>query len=254
MLEVIQVPLLSDNYSYIIIDTSSKLIGCIDPAVSEELIKVLQSNDLKLDFIFSTHHHYDHVGVNLELKEKYKCKVVGSFSDSHRIPGIDIKLKENDFFSIGDSKFRVIETPGHTVGHICFYFEKECYLFAGDTIFSLGCGRLFEGSYKQMVLSITKLKSLPKETKIFCGHEYTQSNAKFALYLDPKDSLLRKKINEIDSKISNSLSTVPSSMEEELILNPFMKFDDEKYLRRIGIKNISNVDNFKKIREMKDNF
>ncbi len=254
MIEIIQIPLLSDNYSYVIIDKNTKITGCIDPSVSKDIVKVLKNKGIDLDFVLNTHHHQDHVGGNQELKEIYNCKIIGSYSDQNRIPGIDIKLKEDEEFNIGESIFKIIDTPGHTIGHICFYFEDQNFLFCGDTIFSLGCGRLFEGSYEQMTESILKIRSLPDCTKIYCGHEYTESNAKFAEFLDSRDDLLKNKISNIKKDRLKSKPTVPTTLKEEKMLNPFMKFDNQEYLDSIKLKNISNVENFKTIRMMKDNF
>ena len=254
MIEIIQIPLLSDNYSYIIIDKNTNITGCIDPSVAKDIVNVLQNRGMDLNFILNTHHHQDHVGGNLELKEIYNCKIIGCSDDQNRIPGIDIKLKDSEEFNIGESVFKVIDTPGHTIDHICFYFEDQNFLFCGDTIFSLGCGRLFEGSYEQMTESILKIRSLPDCTKIFCGHEYTESNAKFAEFLDSEDDLLKKKILNIKKDRLESKPTIPTTLEEEKKLNPFMKFDNQEYLDSIKIENISNVENFKKIRIMKDNF
>ena len=254
MIEIIQIPLLSDNYSYIIIDKNTNITGCIDPSVAKDIVNVLQNRGMDLNFILNTHHHQDHVGGNQELKEIYKCKIIGSYDDQNRIPGIDIKLKNSEEFDMGESVFKVIDTPGHTIGHICYYFQDQNFLFCGDTIFSLGCGRLFEGSYEQMTESILKIRSLPDSTKIFCGHEYTESNAKFAEFLDPGDDLLKKKILNIKKDRLESKPTIPAILEEEKKLNPFMKFDNQEYLDSIKIENISNSENFKKIRIMKDNF
>ena len=254
MIEIIQIQLLSDNYSYIIRDKNTNITGCIDPSVAKDIVNVLQNRGIDLNFILNTHHHQDHVGGNLELKEIYNCKIIGCSDDQNRIPGIDIKLKDSEEFNIGESVFKVIDTPGHTIGHICFYFEDQNFLFCGDTIFSLGCGRLFEGSYEQMTESILKIRSLPDCTKIFCGHEYTESNAKFAEFLDSGDDLLKKKILNIKKDRLESKPTIPAVLEEEKKLNPFMKFDNQEYLDSIKIENISNAENFKKIRIMKDNF
>ena len=254
MIEIIQIQLLSDNYSYIIRDKNTNITCCIDPSVAKDIVNVLQNRGIDLNFILNTHHHQDHVGGNLELKEIYNCKIIGCSDDQNRIPGIDIKLKDSEEFNIGESVFKVIDTPGHTIGHICFYFEDQNFLFCGDTIFSLGCGRLFEGSYEQMTESILKIRSLPDCTKIFCGHEYTESNAKFAEFLDSGDDLLKKKILNIKKERLESKPTIPAVLEEEKKLNPFMKFDNQEYLDSIKIENISNAENFKKIRIMKDNF
>ena len=194
------------------------------------------------------------MGGNLKLKEKYGCKIIGSLNDQERVPGIDIKLKENDYFSIGRSIFKIIDTPGHTNGHICFYFEEDQVLFSGDTIFSLGCGRLFEGSYEAMASSLLKIKSLPSKTKIYCGHEYTQANAKFALSLNSEDKNLKNKVDDINKKRAKSIPTVPFLLEDELKFNPFLKFNESTYLNSIGIEDLDEVKNFEKIRVLKDNF
>ena len=254
MFSVMQIPLLKDNYSYIISDIISKTTTCIDPGNAEEILRYLKKNNLKLDYILNTHHHSDHVGGNLELKKIFNCKIVGSFTDLNRIPGIELGLKDQELFDLGGSKLRVIETPGHTVGHICFYSYESKSLFSGDTLFSLGCGRLFEGSCKQMMESLLKLRSLPGETKVYCGHEYTQSNSKFVFHLDKNNENLKRKIEQIKDKRNRLESTVPSTISEEIELNPFMKFDDEGYLDVIGFKNVSNEENFRKIRKMKDDF
>ncbi|MFL2660986.1 MAG: hydroxyacylglutathione hydrolase [Alphaproteobacteria bacterium] len=254
MLVINQIQVLTDNYVYIITESTSKITACVDPSVYDDVVNFLDNNDLKLDYILNTHHHNDHVGGNLKLKEKYGCKIIGSFNDQERVPGIDIKLKENDYFSIGRSIFKIIDTPGHTNGHICFYFEEDQVLFSGDTIFSLGCGRLFEGSYEAMTSSLLKIKSLPSKTKIYCGHEYTQANAKFALFLNSEDKNLKKKVDDINKKRAKSIPTVPFLLEEELKFNPFLKFNESTYLNSIGIEDLDEVKNFEKIRVLKDNF
>lgn len=254
MIEVKQIPILSDNYSYLIIDKKTNTTCCVDPSVGDDVIKVLKKNNLNLDFILNTHHHSDHVGGNKILKENYNCQVIGSFYDQERIPEIDIKLKHNEKFNVGTKEFKIIETPGHTIGHICYYFKSDGLLFSGDTLFSLGCGRLFEGSYGQMVKSLSKLRALPKDTRIFCGHEYTESNAKFAIHLDSKSLNLKEKFYQIIKKREKSISTIPSTLDEEIKFNPFMKYDNEEYLKIIGIENVSDEENFKKIRLLKDRF
>ena len=254
MLVINQIQVLTDNYVYIITESTSKITAFVDPSVYDDVVNFLDNNDLKLDYILNTHHHNDHVGGNLKLKEKYGCKIIGSFNDQERVPGIDIKLKENDYFSIGRSIFKIIDTPGHTNGHICFYFEEDQVLFSGDTIFSLGCGRLFEGSYEAMTSSLLKIKSLPSKTKIYCGHEYTQANAKFALFLNSEDKNLKKKVDDINKKRAKSIPTVPFLLEEELKFNPFLKFNESTYLNSIGIEDLDEVKNFEKIRVLKDNF
>ena len=254
MLLIKQIPVLNDNYLFMIYDQNTRTSGCVDPAVSEPLINELEKENLGLDFILNTHHHFDHVGANLDLKKKYGCKIVGSQKDSKRIPGIDIMLGEGDIFKFGRSTCRVLEVSGHTNGHIAFYFKEDNCIFCGDTLFSLGCGRLFEGSPKQMVESLSKIRSLPDHTKIYCAHEYTLNNAEFALSIDPKNGVLKRKVSEIKEKRSQNIATVPALLSEEKELNPFLNFDNKEFIKRIGIEDISSTDNFRVIREMKDKF
>ena len=254
MLEIKQIPVLNDNYIYLIIDSETKISACIDPALSEPVINLLQKENLSLNYILNTHHHFDHVGANLDLKKKYDCKIIGNKKDSSRIPGIDIKLDEGDFFEIGSSRCKVIEVSGHTNGHVAYYFKEENVIFCGDTLFSLGCGRLFEGTPQQMVQSLLKIRSLPDNTKIYCAHEYTLNNANFALSLDPENRKLKEKIIDIQIKRSKNIPTIPTYLGEEKRLNPFLMFDDKKYLKRIGLENLNSEESFKVIRVKKDEF
>ena len=192
-----------------------KLLLVLILPISGPVIETLEDENLSLDFILNTHHHLDHVGANLELKKKYGCKIIGSERDSSRIPGIDIKLNEGDFFEIGESKCKIFDVSGHTEGHIAFYFKKENLIFCGDTLFSLGCGRLFEGTPLQMVQSLLKIRSLPDNTKIYCAHEYTLNNANFALSLDPSNKKLKAKVQEIKIKRSRNVPTIPCFLGDE---------------------------------------
>ena len=178
IVEIIQC--LSDNYSYLIHEKETGTVSIVDPSEFNACNKIINKYK-KLDFILNTHHHADHVGANLELKKKYNSKVLGFENDKNRIPQIDTVLKDNQEFKIGTLNFTTIFIPGHTRGHIAFYFKKQKVLFTGDTLFSLGCGRVFEGTYEQMFRSLDRLKNLPSDTKIYCGHEYTYKNLKFCL-------------------------------------------------------------------------
>ena len=254
MLTVKQIPVLNDNYIYLIVDEKTQTSACVDPAISEPVIETLEKQNLSLDFILNTHHHFDHVGANIELKKKYSCKIIGNEKDSKRIPGIDIKLNEGDFFDIGKSKCKIFDVSGHTKGHIAFYFMKENLIFCGDTLFSFGCGRLFEGTPAQMVQSLLKIRSLPDHTKVYCAHEYTLNNANFALSLDPLNKKLKGKVTEIERKRSKNIPTIPCNLGDEKNFNPFLMFDNKDYLKRIGLNNLNDEESFKIIREMKDNF
>jgi hydroxyacylglutathione hydrolase len=168
------IPCLNDNYSYLIKDDQTNTVAIIDPSEFGPCNGKIDLKYKKLDFILNTHHHFDHVGGNTELKKKYGSRVLGFENDKKRIPAIDILLKDGQEFKIGNLNFKTIFIPGHTSGHIAFYFEKEKVVFTGDTLFSLGCGRVFEGTYQQMFDSLNKIKRLPEDTKIYCGHEYTK--------------------------------------------------------------------------------
>ena len=233
------IPCLNDNYSYLVLDESTKTISLIDPAEFNTCDKIIQKYK-RLDYILNTHHHVDHVDGNLKLKEKYSAKVLGFELDKNRIPGIDILLKEGKLYKIGNLEFEVIFTPGHTAGHIAFYFRKEKIVFTGDTLFSLGCGRIFEGSYKEMFESLNKIKLLPEDTKIYCGHEYTLNNAKFCKKYDSENKDLQKKVEKIEKLIENGIPTIPSTLKEELECNIFLRAKDIK--------------TFSKLRDFKDNF
>ena len=186
---------LQDNYSYLLIDEENNNACVIDPSESNPIINYVEKNNINLNFILNTHHHFDHVGGNKDLKKKYNSKIVASKIDENKIPNIDIKVNEGDSFKFGETIFKILSIPGHTKGHIAFYSKLEKIVFTGDTLFSLGCGRVFEGTHRDMFNSLNKLKILPPETKVYCGHEYTKSNLNFCLKYDLNNSLLKKKIN-----------------------------------------------------------
>ena len=254
MLDVIQVPLLSDNYSYIINGNASNLTGCIDPSVSDDVINVLKRKELKLDFIINTHHHHDHVGGNIDLKKKYNSKIVCSSYDEKRIPGADIKKSDENEFSLGETNFKVIHIPGHTLGHIAFYSEKSNIIFTGDTLFSLGCGRIFEGTFEQMFSSLEKIKKLPKNTMLYCGHEYTKKNGEFCISIDRENRKLKDRIKNVDNKTKKNLPTIPITLGEELETNIFLRCEDKKVKNKIKMNNASKLEVFTKLRNLKDQF
>ena len=248
------VPCLKDNYAYIVNDNISKKIGVVDPSEAKPIIDLLERMNLKLDFIFNTHHHFDHVGGNFELKKKNKAKVVGFNGDKHRIPDIDITVKDEEVFKFGNSIIKIIHIPGHTSGHICFFFEKEKIAFTGDTLFSLGCGRIFEGDYKQMLASLNKIKKLPEDTKIYCGHEYTLNNGKFCMEQDKGNADLIKKFEEIRILRSKNLPTIPTILKDELKSNIFLRCDENALKIKLNMENIEDYKVFKKVRDLKDVF
>ena len=244
---------LNDNYSYLIFEEGTNTVSIIDPAEFMPCDKVIQKYK-KLDYILNTHHHADHVDGNIELKKKYNSKIMGFEDDKDRIPGIDILLKNNQNQKIGNLDFKTIFIPGHTKGHVAFYFKNEKIVFTGDTLFSLGCGRVFEGTNLDMFNSLNKLKILPPETKVYCGHEYTKSNLNFCLKYDLNNSLLKKKSIEINSKIKNGLPTIPTTIGEELKTNIFLRYDDNDIKQVLNLKDSSHEEVFSKLRDLKDVF
>ena len=244
---------LNDNYSYLIFEEETNTVSIIDPAEFMPCDKVIQKYK-KLDYILNTHHHADHVDGNIELKKKYNSKIMGFEDDKDRIPGIDILLKNDQNQKIGNLDFKTIFIPGHTKGHVAFYFKNEKIVFTGDTLFSLGCGRIFEGTNLDMFNSLNKLKILPPETKVYCGHEYTKSNLNFCLKYDLNNSLLKKKSIEISSKIKNGLPTIPTTIGDELKTNIFLRYDDNDIKQVLNLKDSSHEEVFSKLRDLKDVF
>jgi hydroxyacylglutathione hydrolase len=248
------IPCLNDNYSYLVHEEKTNTVAIIDPSDFEPCDKLIKDKYKKLDYILNTHHHYDHVGGNEKLKKKYSSIIFGFENDKDRIPGIDISLHDNQNFKIGDLDFSVIFIPGHTTGHIAFYLKKEKIIFTGDTLFSLGCGRVFEGTNHQMFDSINKLKRLPVETKIFFGHEYTQKNLEFCIKYEPNNEHLKKKKDWINAKIKSKSTTVPITIEEELKTNIFLRCDEQSVKNALNLDNSSEFEIFVKLRDLKDSF
>ena len=239
-MEVEIISCLKDNYSYLVIDKSNNSACIVDPSESEPIIEVIEKKKVNLKFILNTHHHYDHVGGNEILKKKLGAKIIAFKDDKNRIPFVDILLEDNEIWKNLNFEFKVLHIPGHTSGHICFYFYKDNIVFSGDTLFSLGCGRIFEGTYEQMYYSLNKFKELPRETKVYCGHEYTLQNSVFCATYDKNNDELNKKILEVKSKRDRNLPTIPSTIGEELACNIFLR--------------AKNLKDFSKLRDLKDNF
>ena len=234
------IPCLQDNYSYLIIDENNNSACVVDPGEAKPIVDYLKNKNIKLRYILNTHHHFDHIGGNVYLKKKFGSIVVGFKKDMNRIPEIDILLEDNQIWKAENFEAKIIHIPGHTSGHICFHFFQEKLVFTGDTLFSLGCGRIFEGTYKEMFESLNKIKSLPEETKVYCGHEYTLSNLKFCIKYNPENRNLKKKAENIKKKIDNGLPTIPSTIKDELECNIFLRAND--------------LESFSKLRDLKDNF
>lgn len=226
--KIIGIRVLSDNVIWLWRKNKSAVV--IDPALSQPVIKYLKINDLNLEAILQTHHHLDHIGGTRDLiKEWPNVKVIASLKEKDRIPFQNLSVKDGDTLELLDEEIQVIEVIGHTRSHIAFYFNNKVpILFVGDTLFSAGCGRIFEGTYKQMYNSLKKIKSLPKNTLIYCAHEYTKSNLLWALDLEPENQNIKNKLIEVEKKIALKDLTIPCVLEEEMKINLFLRADNLK--------------------------
>jgi len=247
-------PCLEDNYCYLLHDAQTGVTAVVDTPDVPAIEQALADKHWRLTHILNTHHHWDHAGGNLELKQKTACTIVGPAADRDRIPGIDIALGEGDTFDLGTHTATVFDTPGHTRGHIVYDFADDGVAFVGDTLFSLGCGRLFEGSPRQMWNSLNKLMSWPDDTLLYCAHEYTQSNARFAVTVDPDNPELMARTAEIDRLVENNQPTIPTTLGLEKKTNPFLRADDPGIRKTLSMDDASSTEVFAEIRRRKDNF
>lgn len=256
-LEVSRIPVLSDNYVWLAHEPASGATAAVDPAVAGPVLEEVGRRGWTLTHILNTHHHADHTGGNLEIKRATGCVVVGAAKDAARIPGIDVRVVEGDVVALGEAEARVLEVSGHTVGHIAYAFTgvtPHPVLFCGDTLFSLGCGRMFEGDPVTFWDSLTKLRALADDTRVHCAHEYTQANYRFAASIDPDNPALRTRGAEIEALRARQEATVPSSLGEEKRANPFLRADDPALAARLGLAGAPPAEVFAEIRARKDAF
>jgi hydroxyacylglutathione hydrolase len=253
-LEIRQIPLLTDNYSYLVREPETGSVAVVDPAEAEPVLDALRRLDWRLTHILNTHHHGDHVGGNRRLKDETGCTIVGPAYDRERIPGIDIEVSEESGYEFGHAHADIFFIPGHTRGHIAYWFAESRALFCGDTLFSLGCGRLFEGNPMQMWNSLGKIRRLPDDARVYCAHEYTESNARFALTVDPANEALQARMMEIRKLRAAGKPTVPSILGEEKAANPFLRADDPMLAANVGLAGADPVEVFGEVRRRKDNF
>ncbi|MAF82935.1 MAG: hydroxyacylglutathione hydrolase [Gammaproteobacteria bacterium] len=253
-LQIHQFSALSDNYCYLVHDPDSKLTGVVDTPEVAPVETALAETGWTLNYILNTHHHHDHTGGNLELKEKTGCKIVGSMAEADRTPGIDIMLGDGDKFELGSKMATVYATPGHTSGHIVYHFAEDNLAFTGDTLFSMGCGRLFEGTAEQMWDSLQKLLAWPDDTLVYCAHEYTQSNAEFALTVEPDNNQLIERASQVAELRQKDQATIPSTIGLERATNPFLRPMSPNLQATLGMSGAPLVDVFAETRLRKDNF
>lgn len=254
MLQIEILPALDDNYIYLIHDTVSGASAVIDPAEAKPVLALLQAKGWRLDYVLNTHHHWDHVGGNLELHGKTGCRIAGAQADHDRIPGLDTPLAEGDSLVLGAIVIRVLEIHGHTRGHLAYWLPDTQWLFCGDTLFGLGCGRLFEGNAVQMWASLRKLAALPSDTQVYCSHEYTEANGRFALTVEPGNPALAERLQRVAELRSQGQPSVPSSLAEELATNPFLRPYSAEIRAGLGLEQASDSQVFAELRRRKDQF
>lgn len=244
----------SDNFGVLLHCPDSNLTAAIDAPELEPILSAAERRGWSLTHIFTTHHHGDHVEANLGLKERFGCEIIGPRDEAVAIPGLDRAMGDGDSFEWGSHRVNVIETPGHTAGHICYHLPDSKLLFAADTLFALGCGRLFERPAADMWHSLQKLAVLPDETAVYFGHEYTLSNARFALTIDPDNARLRQRAAEIEALRAEGKFTIPTTIGLEKETNPFLRAADPSIRRGLLMESRTNEEVFAEIRKRKDNF
>jgi len=253
-LEIHQIPCLNDNYGYLIHDPAADMTAAIDTPDTAPIEAALRSRGWQLTHILNTHHHGDHTGGNLALQERTGCTIIGPRDEADKIPGIDRKIGDGDTFLFGSHEVRVLGVPGHTLGHIAYYFEDAKVAFVGDALFALGCGRVFEGTPDQMWNSLEKLMTLPDSTKVYCAHEYTQANAKFAITVEPGNADLSARVKEIDALRARGEPTVPTTIGLERRTNPFVRPMSEEIQNIVGLVGATPAAVFTEVRLRKDSF
>ena len=253
-LTIEQLPVLSDNYIYLLHEPSRGVTAAVDPALPEPVLAACAARGWTLTHVLVTHHHHDHTGGIPTLKQATGCRVVGARADAERIPGLDIEVGPGDSFLLGAAAAMVMAVPGHTSGHLAYWFPDSHAVFCGDTLFALGCGRLFEGTAAQMWDSLTQLRGLPDDTLVYCAHEYTQANARFARTIERDNMELAARIREIDGLRARHLPTVPSRLDEERATNPFLRADLPEVQAAVGLAGAPPAQVFGEIRRRKDAF
>ncbi|MFT5775261.1 hydroxyacylglutathione hydrolase [Hyphomonas sp.] len=253
MFQIHQFPCLNDNYGFLAHDSASGETAAIDTPDAQKYLAEAAAKGWTITQIWNTHWHPDHAGGNLAIRDATACTITGPAAEAEKIPGIDRAVKTGDVVKLGNIEAKVIDVPGHTLGHIAYHLPTESVAFVGDAVFALGCGRVFEGNPKMMWQSLTRLKGLPPETALYCAHEYTASNARFAVTVDPGNEALAAYVNEINDKRARNEWTVPTQLSRELATNPFLRADDPALQAAMGHPGDA-VATFAEIRGRKDRF
>ena len=245
-------PCLTDNFGYLIHDPATKATASIDAPEAGPILKALEREGWTLSDILITHHHHDHVGGVAELKQKYACRVVAPHDKSAKIANVDVRIGQGDVVKVGGLLGRVMETPGHTLDHVSYVFDNDKALFAADTLFSIGCGRVFEGNYAMMWDSLLKLRALPDDFRLYCGHEYTAANVKFALTVEPDNPALQARAEQVAKLRAANKPTVPTLLGEEKKANVFLRADEPSVAASVRMKGRSASEVFAELRERKN--
>ena len=250
--EICLFPCLTDNFGTLIHDPAPKATASIDAPEAGPILKALEREGWTLTDILITHHHHDHVGGVAELKQKYACRVVAPHDKSAKIANVDVRIAQGDVVKVGGLLGRVMETPGHTLDHVSYVFDNDKALFAADTLFSIGCGRVFEGNYSMMWDSLLKLRALPDDFRLYCGHEYTAANIKFALTVEPENPALKARAEEVTKLRAANKPTVPTLLGEEKKANVFLRADEPSVAASVRMKGRSASEVFAELRERKN--
>jgi hydroxyacylglutathione hydrolase len=253
-LQIYQFPCLSDNFGVLIHDPEAGVTASIDAPEAGKVMAALAEKGWRLTHILTTHHHHDHTGGNAELKAATGCRIVGPRNEAGKIPGIDEKVGEGDTVQFGSHRAQVIDTPGHTAGQVNYFIPGARIAFCGDTLFAMGCGRVIEGSPQMMWNSLRKLMALPADTSVYCGHEYTQANARFALTIEPDSPALQKRAAEVDALRAQGKATLPTTIGLELDTNPFLRPHVPAIQKRLGMEGRPEWEIFAEIRKRKNRF
>ena len=243
-----------DNYGLLVYDPDSLLTASVDAPDADTILQELQKKGWLLSHILTTHHHGDHTAGHKELKRATGCTIIGARRDFQRIPGIDVAVEDGAKIQFGKHTIHVIGTPGHTLGHVCYWFPDASIAFTGDTLFSLGCGRLFEGDAAMMWRSLQRLMALPGDTQIYCGHEYTVAGGRFALSVEPGNEVLQKRVQEVKELRARGEFTLPNTMAAEMRQNPFLRPDSAEIQAKLDLIGAPLVDVFAALRRAKDRY